>query len=231
MRVGVFGGVFNPIHIGHLNTAQEVAYKVGLARVYFVVTARPPHKETADLLGFSDRYRMVELATADNEIFRPSKIEMERPGPSYTIDTMRYFQGRFGHDVHFITGQDAMEDIGSWKSAGALLKTCNFIVTTRPGYDPSALEDLMQGVLSVRYKNLELTVLSKKENGSIEKLGVSGSGAVIRVVKVTQLDISSTDIRRRLREGAPVKYLVPDSVERYLHEKRLFCGNSEVEND
>lgn len=225
MRIGVLGGAFNPVHLAHLNTAQEVMYKTSLDRVYFVVAARPPHKEDETLADFEDRYRMVELATADNSAFYPSRVEMERPGPSYTIDTMRRFQERFGHDVHFITGQDAMEDIGSWKSAAALLKTCGFIVATRPGYDPAALEDVMQGVLSVRYKNIKLNVIGRAGDGSVETLRVEGAGTMIRLVRVTSLDISSTEIRRRLRAGEPVKYLVPDGVEKYLHERGLFADN------
>jgi len=222
MKVGILGGAFNPIHIGHLNTAYEIMLKAGLDRVYFVVAARPPHKENETLADFEHRFSMVELAIAGEERFHASAIEMERPGASYTIDTMRYFQERFGHDVYFITGQDAMEDVGSWKSASTLLKTCNFIVASRPGYNTNALEDLLQGVLSVRYKNLTLTVLGKAADGSTETLGVAGASSVIRVVKVTPLDISSTSIRNRIRKGERVKYLLPESVERYIHEEGIF---------
>lgn len=225
MKVGVFGGAFNPIHIGHLNTASEIMWKVGLDRVYFVVAARPPHKENESLTDFERRHTMVELAIADNGKFYASRVEMERPGTSYTIDTMRHFQEEFGHDVYFITGQDAIEDIGTWKSAATLLKTCNFIVATRPGYDASTLEDLLQGVLSVRYKNVKLQTLGKSEDGEMETLGVVGASSVIKITRVTPLDISSTDLRERIRRGGPMKYLMPESVERYIREEGLFSDN------
>lgn len=165
---------------------------------------------------------MVELATRDNIAFVPSDIELVRPGPSYTIETMRYFQDKFGPQVHFIAGQDAMEDIGSWRSAEVLLKSCNFIVMTRPGYDPHILRDVLQGVLSVRYKNLNLKPAVKSEGDVIESFGVTGGSSHINLVSVTPLDISSSEIRRRLGRGQPVKYLVPEVVDEYLKKERLF---------
>ena len=133
MKIGVMGGAFNPIHIGHLNAASEVAERVGLDKVYFVVSARPPHKPKDSLIDTKSRYEMVEIACADNDRFLPSHVEIDRPGKSYTIDTMRYYQKKHGREVYFIAGHDALIDIAMWKSASILLKTCNFIAVTPPG--------------------------------------------------------------------------------------------------
>lgn len=223
MRVGVIGGTFNPIHIGHLNMACEVMGKMSLDRIYFVVSARPPHKvKDSELIGFKHRYNMTELATEDVEAFYPSKIEMKRDGLSYTIDTVRYFQKEFGDNVYFITGQDAMEDVGSWHSASTLLKSCNFVVATRPGYDISTLNDVLQSVLSVRYKNLKIESVGKDEDGDGETLHVVGGVSKIHLVPTTQLDISSSAIRKKLQKNESVKYLVTEKVRKYLNETDLF---------
>lgn len=222
MRVGVFGGAFNPIHIGHLNTASEVMIKMSLTRIYFVVSARPPHKEADTLIDFTHRLRMAEIATKDNKAFAVSNIEKNREGPSYTIDTMRHFHEKYGKDVYFIAGQDAMEDIGSWRSAKTLLETCNFIVVTRPGHDPATLKDVLQSVLAVRYKNLKLKVLAQNEFEASETLGVVGALSTISIVKVTALDISSSAIRENLKRGAPVGHLVPAQVEAYCKKENIF---------
>ncbi|HEB73436.1 MAG TPA: nicotinate-nucleotide adenylyltransferase [Nitrospirae bacterium] len=231
MMIGVLGGSFNPIHIGHLSVAQEAAQLMKLDRVYFVVSANPPHKEKETLIEKRHRYKMVELALADNPIFYPSANEMERGGISYTIDTMQSFKEQFGDDVYFITGQDAIEEIGSWKSAAALLKTFNIVVTTRPGYDSSALFDLLQSVLSVKYANLKLKFIGKNSSGTVESAGVTGSSSAIHFVRTPMLDISSSDIRKRLVEGRSIKYLVPGVVERYLKDNKIICGGGAVISD
>lgn len=216
MKVGVFGGAFNPIHVGHLAAVSEVADRAGLERVYFVVSARPPHKGDHLMADAESRYGMVELATEDNPIFRASRVEIGRPGASYTVDTMRHFRERYGDDVYFILGQDAMEDVGSWHSASTLLKTTNFIVVTRPGYDPSALMDVLNGVLGAVYKNIRIIELDVDMDGVTRLMRVEGTASTIRLMEITPLGISSSLIRARMLRGEPVKYLVPDAVERYL---------------
>ncbi len=221
MKIGVFGGAFNPVHMAHLITANEVAMRLNLDRVYFVVSARPPHKAHDTLIDFHHRLRMVELATESNENFYASGLEKERPGPSYAVDTMRYFRDRFGAGVHFIAGQDAVEDIGTWRSAATLLKTCNLVVVSRPGFDTSALVDVLQSVLSLKYKNIKLETMGISEDGIVETIHVVGGLSRIHVVKVTPVDISSTQIRERLRNGNSIKYLVPEPVEMYLREEGI----------
>lgn len=222
MKVGVFGGAFNPIHIGHLAAASEVAEKAGLDRVYFVVSARPPHKEDHSMAEAEDRYRMVELATEDNHLFRASRVEIDRPGASYTVDTMRHFHERYGDDVFFIVGQDAMEDVGSWHSASTLLKTSNFIVASRPGYDPSTLMEVLSGLLNAVYRNVKLLPLEVDDEGVTGLMRVEGTASTIRIAHITPFGISSSLIRRKVARGDSIKYLVPDAVERYLKSARLY---------
>ncbi len=222
MKIGVFGGAFNPIHIGHLAAVSEVAKEVGLDRVYFVVSARPPHKEDHLMANAEARYRMVELATEDNPIFRASRVEIDRPGASYTVDTLRHFHELYGDDVYFIAGQDAMEDVGSWHSASTLLKTTNFIVVTRPGYDQSTLMEVLSGVLNAIYKNVKILPLGVREDGTANLMRVEGTASTIRMVEITPLGISSSLIRAKMARGEPIKYLVPDAVERYLESEGIY---------
>ena len=222
MKVGVFGGAFNPIHLGHLSAASEVAEKAGLERVYFVVSARPPHKGDHRMADAESRYRMVELATEDNPLFRASRVEIDRPGASYTVDTMRSFRERYGDDVYFILGQDAMEDVGSWHSASTLLKTTSFIVVTRPGYDPSALIELLNGVLGAIYKNIRITQVDVDGDGVTRTMRVEGTLSTISLMEITPLGISSSLIREKVARGEMIKYLVPDAVERYLKVEGLY---------
>jgi nicotinate-nucleotide adenylyltransferase len=229
MKIGVFGGAFNPIHMGHLAAVNEVAGKAGLARVYFVVSARPPHKENHIMADAQARYRMVELATEDNPIFRPSRVELDRPGASYTLDTLRHFHEIYGDDVYFIVGQDAMEDVGSWHSASTLLKTSNFIVVTRPGYDPSTLMEVLSGVLNTIYRNLTILPLGADENGVTNLMRVEGASFTIRMVAATPLEISSSLIRGKMARGESIKYLVPDAVERYLKSEGIYRRGPEEE--
>lgn len=222
MRVGVFGGAFNPIHIGHLAAANEVAAMACLERVYFVVSARPPHKEDHMMADAEARFRMVELAVEGNPLFRASRVELDRPGVSYTVDTLRHFHDRYGDDVYFILGQDAMEDVGAWHSAATLLKTRNFIVVTRPGYDPSTLIEVLSGVLASMYRNIKLISLASDDNGVTNLMRVEGASTTIRTVEITPLGVSSSLIREKLKRGEPIKYLVPEPVERYLKDGDIF---------
>ncbi len=220
MRVGIFGGAFNPVHIGHLCIAHEVAQLLCMEKVYFVISGSPPHKEDNLLMGASHRYKMVQLACLDNPTLSPSKAELQREGPSYTIDTMAHFKSEVGADVHFIAGQDAIEDIGSWKSAATLLKSHNFAIATRPGYDPSTLIEVLQNVLEVKYHNVKLKVVSQSDDGRVKTLKIAGSSSIIHIVNTSMLAISSTDIRERLQNDRSIKYLVPTEVEKYLIKEK-----------
>ena len=152
MRIGIFGGTFNPIHLGHLRCAEEIRQICGLEHIYFVPSARPPHKEASDIVAPLHRLRMVEQAVADNPCFSASAIELERAGLSYSIDTIRSFVSIFqatdqatrqAPNLAFIIGLDAFLEIETWKEYHAIPELCDLIVTSRPGvslpFSPSPL--------------------------------------------------------------------------------------------
>ena len=191
-RICIMGGTFDPIHHGHLVVAEEVRQQFNLHKVIFVPAARPPHKTGQRISEPLHRVNMARLATASNRFFEVSTLEVERDGPSYTIDTVKEVKERYGvGEVYFITGADAVLEIITWKKAEELLAMCTFIAATRPGYDLKGLK-----------KNL--CFLSGKVLDNIISL------------EVPALSISSTDIRKRVRENKSIKYLLPESVEEYI---------------
>lgn len=198
-RLGIMGGTFDPIHYGHLVTAEVARVKFHLDVVVFVPSGVPPHKHGVEISPGRDRYMMTVLATATNPHFEVSRIEMDRPGPSYTVDTISEFRRRCRPDAQlfFITGADAAVEIFTWKDAHEILRMCAFIVATRPGYCTTRLEAELERARAV-------------------------STHGIFVVEVPALAISSTDIRSRVREGDPIRYLLPESVENYIRKAGLY---------
>jgi nicotinate-nucleotide adenylyltransferase len=202
MRIGVMGGTFDPIHLGHLVTAEAVRHRFGLHQVVFVPTGRPPHKKGEDVSSAEHRYVMTFLAVVSNPEFSVSRVEIDRPGYSYTFDTMLALGEVYGPgcELYFITGADVMRDIHTWHRAEELLTLCHFIAASRPGY---TLSDYIAQTDIERFRG----------NGHIQLL------------EVPAMAISSTDLRRRVRAGEPIRYLVPESVENYIHEHGLYLGN------
>ncbi|AEG59328.1 nicotinate-nucleotide adenylyltransferase [Desulforamulus ruminis] len=191
-RICIMGGTFDPIHHGHLVVAEEVRQQFNLHKVIFVPAARPPHKTGQRISEPLHRVNMARLATASNRFFEVSTLEVERDGPSYTIDTVKEVKERYGvGEIYFITGADAVLEIITWKKAEELLAMCTFIAATRPGYD---LKGLKKNLCSLSGKVLD-NIIS---------------------LEVPALSISSTDIRRRVRENKSIKYLLPESVEEYI---------------
>jgi nicotinate-nucleotide adenylyltransferase len=135
VRLGLFGGTFNPIHIGHLRAAVEVREAFNLDKLLLIPSASPPHKNAGDIASAEDRLEMVRLAVKGTPYLEASDVELARSGLSYTIETLRYFQGHFGpgSTIHFIVGVDAFSEITTWKSYKQLFATAHFIVMTRPG--------------------------------------------------------------------------------------------------
>jgi nicotinate-nucleotide adenylyltransferase len=203
--VALFGGTFNPIHYGHLAIAEEIRGKFNLDKVFFVPTFLPPHKDPANLAAPLDRSLMVLLATISNPCFEVSTFEIDRGGKSYSIDTVRHYRQLFGDKVqlYFIVGADMLAEISTWKNIEELLKSCKFIVVPRPGYD---IEKTFN-----RY-------FLASENFSIATELLEN----IIIENIAMLDISATDIRRRVKELKSVKYLVPEPVEQFIHNKGLF---------
>lgn len=194
-RVGVMGGTFNPIHIGHLVTAEEALYAFSLAEVVFVPAGQPWQKEHEDVASPEDRYLMTVIATASNPHFRVSRMEIDRPGPTYTIETLRRLRAELGDvELYFITGADAILQILTWKDPEEVLTEARFIAATRPGYDLDRLEKELPEELEDR----------------------------VHVLEIPALAISSTDIRRRVGEGRPVRYLLPEGVARYVEKQGLY---------
>lgn len=197
-RTCIMGGTFDPIHYGHLVVAEEVRHRFGLDKVVFIPAARPPHKINQKISDHVHRINMARLATASNKFFEVSPLEMERQGPSYTIDTVREVKKCYGvAEVYFITGADAVLEIITWKDAGDLLAMCTFIAATRPGYN---LKCLKENLRSLPEKILENII----------------------PLEVPALSISSTDIRRRIREERSIKYLLPESVEDYIFQHEIY---------
>ncbi len=198
-KIGIMGGTFDPIHYGHLVAAQGALWAYDLDEVIFVPSGRPPHKEQHRVTSPWDRYLMTLLATVSNHRFTVSPVEVERPGPSFTVDTVRHFQQERGPecDLFFITGADAIMEIPSWRNTEGLLEMCHFIAASRPGYS----EELFMAFVESRPEN------QKKR---------------IHRLEVPALAISSSDLRRRVREGEPIKYLLPESVEGYIFKLGLY---------
>lgn len=205
MRIGIMGGTFNPIHYGHLVTAEEALSQFKLDRVIFIPTGHPPHKTTGKLASPEDRYMMTAMATASNSHFFVSRIETERKGKSYTIDTLKELKKIYGKgsDFYFITGADAILEILTWKNTEEIITLCKFIAATRPGYNLSRIEELRK------------KLFGDNKNSKLRKDGIS-------IMEIPALAISSTDIRERIKTNRPIKYLLPESVCNYLLKYGLY---------
>lgn len=199
-RMGLMGGTFDPIHQGHLVTAEAVRSCFELDKVVFVPSGQPPHKAGQPITSKEKRYLMTELATVTNPYFEVSRVEISRPGASYAIDTVMYFRKLLPEDseIYFITGADAILEIITWKDVDRLFENCTFIAATRPGYNLSEMERNVKKHLKPEYLNK------------------------IIPIEVTAMAISSTDIRRRVAEGRTIKYLLPESAEVYIYKNDLY---------
>jgi nicotinate-nucleotide adenylyltransferase len=194
-RLGVMGGTFDPIHYGHLETAEEALHQFDLDGVMFVPTGRPWMKEHEVVSPAEDRYLMTVIATASNPLFSVSRMEVDRDGPTYTVETLRTLKEEFGEDVDlfFITGADAVLEIVQWKDPNELFELARFIAATRPGYDMAPLE-----------------TAAPTDDPRID------------VMHIPALAISSTDIRARVAKGEPIRYLVPEGVKSYVEKAGLY---------
>jgi nicotinate-nucleotide adenylyltransferase len=188
MRIGILGGTFNPIHIGHLILAEEAYHKLKLDKLIFVPTFLPPHKSTESLLDAKHRLKMAKLAVDENPCFDVSSIEVDAKKKSYSIDTLKEFRCKFGEDAQlfFITGSDSLKDLFSWKDVHDIFKISKFIVASRPGYPMKEIP---------------------KE---------------VETVVITPIEVSSADIRRRLKDSRSIRYLVPEKVRQYIIEHNLY---------
>lgn len=197
MRVGVYGGTFDPIHIGHLAIAEEVRHTLGLQQVRFIPAAHQPLKDDPPQASASHRLAMVRLACADNPAFVPDDCELRRPPPSYTIATLEHLRAELGPSVELwlVIGADAARELPRWHRIDAILDLARLAIMARPGcpFEPAALEQAVPASVG-RYMFLD----------------------------GPHLDLSSTDLRRRLAMGRPIRYLTPDSVRQYIVEHSLY---------
>jgi nicotinate-nucleotide adenylyltransferase len=195
LRIGVLGGIFDPIHYGHLTIAEEARYRFALREVQFVPCGEPPHKQERVITQARHRLAMTRLALAGNPAFLLSTVEIDRPGLSYAIDTITLLQQEFvGTRLYFIVGADAILELMTWKEPQRLMEACQVVAVSRPGNSLGELESALGKEIASR---LEL----------MEAPGVA---------------VSSREIRRRVAQGAPIRYLVPESVEQYISEQRLY---------
>jgi len=203
-KIGVMGGTFDPIHYGHLVTAGEARWQFGLSLVIFVPNRHPPHKAPGDVSDPEHRYLMTFLATLTNPRFTVSRIEIDRAGPSYAVDTIRELRrSRPGDEIYYITGADALQQIlqGEWRDTEQLLGLCQFIGASRPGYhlDPLGWSSANHRLADHYLRN-------------------------VHTMEIPAMAISSTDIRARVRNGRPITYLVPEIVEQYIIRHRLYSA-------
>ena len=220
MRLGLFGGTFDPIHIGHLRAALEVKQGFERDQVVIIPAAQPPHKKGDQVSDATDRLKMVELGLSGFPGFSVSDVELQRSGPSYSIDTINHFKTASDKDteIFFISGLDAFLEIDTWKSYKELLQQVAFIVIARPIFDCSdstlhwkRLEDFIEAKISTDYKFSDSSACF-----------IRAGAKPIYSFDVTSLAISSTRIRELVKTGQPITYLVPESVENYVNSRGLY---------
>lgn len=196
-RLGVFGGTFDPIHYGHLVAAQEVLSELRLDQVLFVPAGWPPHKPHRRLSTIRARVEMVELAISSNPRFVLSRIDIDRPGPSYTVNTLDLLHQQMGMDteLYFIMGLDSLADLPRWHQPDRIIQLAYLVVVDRPRYD------------------VDMEALTR---------AVPGIEARLLFVHIPGMNIASSDLQRRVRENKPIKYQVPEAVEYYIYSNGLY---------
>ncbi len=202
MRLGILGGTFNPLHLGHLICAQEAHLRLGLDRVVVVPAAQSPHKPFDDEdPGAEHRLALCRLAAAADERFGVSSMEVERPGPSYTVDTLMKLHSREpDSELYLIVGGDVAAGLSTWREPEQVLSLAELAVATRRGTPRRSIDDALRGL---------------------------SGGERAAFFEMPTIEISSTDIRRRVQSRKPIRYLVPEAVANYIDEHRLYGGPKE----
>lgn len=205
MRIGIFGGTFNPVHIGHLIVAEDMLIKKNLDRVIFVPCGTPPHKKEENLLKASLRYTLLKLAIEGDDRFLVDDLELNRAGYSFTIDTMTELTQKYSQDsLFFIIGADSLFELHKWKDAQILVEKFSFIIARRDKFDLTE-----EAIETIPFPN---HLKDKLKNG---------------IVFTPMIDVSSTLIRDRLNNNNSIRYLVPEKVREYIEEKKLFPEKEE----
>jgi len=223
-RIGLFGGTFNPIHRGHLKVIQEVKAAFDLDQILLIPAALPPHKESGGVADAEDRMQMIRLAVANYPILiqsvEVSDVELKRPGPSYTIDTVGHFMQALPENthLHFILGLDAFLEIDTWKSYQDLLRLVPFIVMSRPGscrHGNEVAEETLGNYLKAK-------ISDNYRFAAVPASYVHDDKKPIFIFEVTPIDISSTQIRECVKKGDSITSLVPENVEDFIKTKGLY---------
>jgi nicotinate-nucleotide adenylyltransferase len=203
MKTGILGGTFDPIHKGHLAVAEEVRLRLNLDEVLFIPVGRPWRKASSPILPARHRVEMVRLAITDRPSFRVSTIEVEREGPSYTVDTLEEIHLGLGgtDEIFFIVGWDSLTELPNWRRPERIIRLCQLVAVPRPGYFPPDLKSLEDSVPDIRERVILL-------NGP-------------------EVDVSASQIRQRVASGLPISGLVPEAVEKYIREHGLYLESTE----
>ncbi|MCG3138992.1 MAG: Nicotinate-nucleotide adenylyltransferase [Phycisphaerae bacterium] len=201
-RVGLYGGTFDPIHHGHLIVARSVREQLALDRLVFIPAAHPPHKLAAARTPFDHRVQMIRLAIADEPAFDVDECESRRPGPSYTYDTVQHFRNMLAADAElfWLIGADSFGDLPGWYRIADLVSACQLITVSRPGWEPEFAP--LQNVLTP-------SALQRLRNG---------------ILTTPRVEISATDIRRRVAAGRSIRYLVPEATAVYITTRQLYLA-------
>lgn len=201
-RVGVLGGTFDPVHIGHLILAEEARDQLGLEVVYFVPAGDPPHKRDRRLAPVTQRVRMAELAISGNDTFRVSRVDADRPGPHYTIDMVHIIQSQLppNCELYFLMGFDSLAELPGWHKPSELIAACHLVALTR--HD-----------IELDWPQLEAALPGIRQR--------------VTILDMPELEIASHQIQARIRSGRSIRYLVPESVCRYIEEEALYATNGE----
>jgi nicotinate-nucleotide adenylyltransferase len=200
LRLGILGGTFDPIHVGHLVAAEESRVTLRLDRVLFAPAGDPPHKQKHPITPIRHRLEMLRLAIADNPGFAVNTVDVDRPGPHYTVDTIRLLReetGASADETFFIMGADSLVGLLTWHQPDRLIELCKLAVVTRPGY------------------RTDLGELEARQPGLNERLSW---------VDMPEIGVASSDVQRRVREGRSIRYQVPAMVERYIINHRLYLS-------
>jgi nicotinate-nucleotide adenylyltransferase len=197
MRIGLFGGTFDPVHFGHLLVAEQARHELELARVFFVLTPNPPHKSAMAISPVAQRLDMLKLALQEHPAFEISTVELDRSGVSYTVDTLRHFRAQpefAGAEIFLMLGADGLLELQNWREPQTIIRLAKLAVYARPG-------------LEVRQASPEFLQAT-------------------HLLRGPQVEISATDIRRRCGRGESIRYLVPENVRNYILENRLYQNTS-----
>jgi nicotinate-nucleotide adenylyltransferase len=215
-RLGILGGTFDPIHLGHLRTAVEIGQELNLEKVYLVPSASPPHKTIEPVTSFQHRLTMARLALGGSSFLEVLDLEGKRPGLSYSIETLKEIHNTFSPDpeLFFILGMDAFREIMTWKEYQHLFDYSHFVIIQRPGFQPDKIEPLLT--------NIGLDIRQTKR----PDVFMTRSGKTLTFMVATRMDISSTHIRELIRNSKSIRFLVPDPVRIYIMEKGLYSSHA-----